>query len=153
MATNGRIVVGIDGSDPARAALDWAAKEAELRGAKLEVVGAWAFPMYVDPMGGAFPMPGMYEKTEANEREMVEAEVAKVLGAEPKLPVEIVIRCGSTATELLAAAEGADMLVIGSRGRGGFASLLLGSTALQCIHHATCPVTVVRMPPNPPVKS
>ena len=144
MTSKGRSVVGIDGSDPARATLEWAAKEAELRGAKLEIVGAWAFPMYVDPMGGAFPMPGMYEKTEANEREMIEAEVAKVLGPNPNIAYEIMVRCGSTATELLAAAEGADLLVIGSRGRGGFASLLLGSTALQCIHHATCPVTVVR---------
>lgn len=146
MATKARIVVGIDGSEPARAALAWAAKEAELRDATLEVVGAWAFPMYVDPMGGAFPMPGMYEKTEANEREMVEGEVRTVLGATPAVPVEIAIRCGSTATELLDAAKGADLLVVGSRGRGGFASLLLGSTALQCIHHAPCPVTVVRSP-------
>lgn len=144
MATNARIVVGIDGSEPARAALQWAAKEAELRGATLEVVGAWTFPMYVDPMGGAFPMPGMFEKTEQNERDMVDKEILEVLGPTPSVPVEVSIRCGSTANELLAAAEGADLLVVGSRGRGGFASLLLGSTALQCIHHATCPVTVVR---------
>ncbi len=141
-----RIVVGIDGSEPARAALRWAAEEAKLRGANLEVVGAWTFPMYVDPMGGAFPLPGMFEKTEANERDMIEAEVKAVLGDTPEVPVELSIRCGSTATELLAAAEGADILVVGSRGRGGFSSLLLGSTALQCIHHATCPVTVVRAP-------
>lgn len=141
-----RIVVGIDGSEPARAALRWAAEEAKLRGASLEVVGAWTFPMYVDPMGGAFPLPGMFEKTEANERDMIEAEVKAVLGDKPEVPVELSIRCGSTATELLAAAEGADILVVGSRGRGGFSSLLLGSTALQCIHHATCPVTVVRPP-------
>lgn len=141
-----RIVVGIDGSEPARAALRWAAAEAKLRGADLEVVGAWTFPMYVDPMGGAFPLPGMFEKTEANERDMIEAEVKAVLGDKPEVRVELSIRCGSTATELLAAAEGADILVVGSRGRGGFSSLLLGSTALQCIHHATCPVTVVRPP-------
>ena len=144
MTTKARIVVGVDGSDPSRAALAWAAKEAGLHGATLDVVGVWAFPMYVDPMGGAFPMPGMYEKTEANEREMVEGEVRAVLGTTPAVPVDISIRCGSTATELLSAAEGADLLVVGSRGRGGFKSLLLGSTAMQCIHHSVCPVTVVR---------
>jgi nucleotide-binding universal stress UspA family protein len=139
-----RIVVGIDGSECSRKALRWAANEARLRKATLEVVGVWSFPTYVDPMGGAYPMPGMIDQTEDNERKMIDDEVASVLGEDRSVTVKKTLRCGSTANELLDVAAGADLLVVGSRGRGGFATLLLGSTAMTCAHNASVPVVVVR---------
>lgn len=143
-----RIVVGVDGSEPARHALRWAAKEAELRDAVLEIVGVWSFPMYLDPAGGAFPLPGMVEKTEQREREIIDNEVAAMFGTNDRPPILTTIRCGSTATELLAVSEGAVLLVVGSRGRGGFLSMLLGSTALHCVQHAPVPVAVIHVPKN-----
>ena len=148
MTTNSahRIVVGVDGSPASREALRWAASEAEIRGVPLEVVGVWSFPTYVDPMGTTFATPSMLERTEANEKQMIEDEVAAVLDGSCTAPITKTLRCGSTSAELLDAAKGADLLVIGSRGRGGFLSLLLGSTAMHCVQHASVPVVVVRVP-------
>lgn len=141
-----RIVVGIDGSAPAREALRWAAKEAQLRGAELHVVGVWSFPAYLDPMGGVHPLPSLMEATEARERKLLDDEILGVLGTLPPVPIVRTLRCGSTAPELLAEAQGADLLVVGSRGRGGFLSVLLGSTAMHCVQHGAVPVAVVRSP-------
>jgi nucleotide-binding universal stress UspA family protein len=138
-----RVVVGVDSSEPARHALAIAAREAELRGADLDVVGVWSFPTYVDPMGGVYPLPGQVDRTKAREEEMIKGEVEKVLGQKPRVRINILTPCGSTAAELLAAAAGADLLVVGSRGRGGFLSMLLGSTATHCVRHARCPVMVI----------
>jgi nucleotide-binding universal stress UspA family protein len=144
--TEHRVVVGIDGSPASREALRWAASEAEIRHVTLEVVGVWSFPTYVDPMGTTYATPSMLERTEANEKKMVDDEVAAVLGSTSKVPITKTLRCGSTAGELLDAAKGADLLVVGSRGRGGFLSLLLGSTAMHCVQHASVPVVVVHAP-------
>jgi nucleotide-binding universal stress UspA family protein len=141
-----RIVVGIDGSAASREALRWAAKEAEARGVGLQVVGVWSFPMYLDPMGGAHPLPDLLERTEERERKMIDDEIVGVLGASPAVSITKTLRCGSTAPALLAESDGADLLVIGSRGRGGFLSVLLGSTAMHCVQHASVPVAVVRAP-------
>jgi nucleotide-binding universal stress UspA family protein len=139
-----RVVVGVDSSEPARRALAMAALEAELRNADLDVVGVWSFPTYVDPMGGVYPLPGQVDRTREREEATVKAEVERVLGRTPKVRVEVLTPSGNTASELIAAAAGAELLVVGSRGRGGFLSMLLGSTASHCVRHATCPVMVVR---------
>lgn len=141
-----RIVVGVDGSPASRAALAWAGTEAELRGAELDVVAVWAFPAYIDPLGGAYLLPGAMGETESREKAKLEESVIQVLGPNPSFPIRQITMCGSTTTELLTAAEGADLLVVGSRGRGGFLSLLLGSTALQCVQHAPCPAVVIHAP-------
>lgn len=143
-----RVVVGVDGSPPASEALRWAAKEAEIRKAELHVVGVWSFPAYLDPMGGVHPLPSLIEATEARERQLLDEVIVSVLGESPSVPIVKVLRCGSTAPELLAESEGADLLVVGSRGRGGFLSVLLGSTAMHCVQHAKVPVAVVRAAAN-----
>ena len=138
-----RIVVGIDGSETARQALAWAGEEAKLRSAELEVVLVWSYPYYVDPMGGSLVMPSMVEATEQRERATLDAEILAVLGEKPPMRVTRTARCGSTAPELLDAAKGAVLLVVGSRGRGGFMSMVLGSTSMHCVQHSPCPVVVI----------
>lgn len=138
-----RVVVGVDGSPGARRALEIAGREASLRGARLEVVGVWAFPVYVDFVGGVHPLPGEVGTTIEREEELLAHEVSTVLGLSAG-DVTLLTPCGHVAKELLAAAEGADLLVVGSRGRGGFRSAFLGSTANYCAHHATGPVMIVR---------
>lgn len=101
--------------------------------------------MYLDPMGGAHPLPNLLERTEARERKMIDDEIACVLGTSPAVRVVTTLRCGSTAPELLAESVGADLLVVGSRGRGGFLSALLGSTAMHCAQHSSVPVAVIRV--------
>jgi nucleotide-binding universal stress UspA family protein len=144
--TGHRIVVGIDGSDASREALRWAATEAQARNVELHVVGVWSFPMYLDPMGGAHPLPNLLERSEERERKIIDSEIESVLGTSPAISIVKTLRCGSTVPELLDASRGADLLVVGSRGRGGFMSALLGSTAMHCVQHATVPVAVVRAP-------
>lgn len=139
----GRIVVGVDGSPGSVDALAWAAGEARLRGATLHAVTVWHIP-YVGPYALAYPLdPGSFESAaEAN----LTSALKEVFGEE--LPVWVMreVRAGPAAPTLLAAAKGADQLVLGTRGHGGFAGLLLGSVSGQCAHHAPCPLTIV--PPH-----
>ena len=137
------IIVGVDGSDASERALHWALEEARLRGAVLEVVHAWPHPHA--------PLPG-YRPSLAPESVRAMREAAKELVEDivAGLPAElsgIDVRAfeveGPPAQALLDAAQGADLLVVGSRGRGGFAGLLLGSVSQQCAHHARCPVVIV----------
>jgi len=139
------IVVGVDGSECARDALVRAAKEAALRGARLQVVCAWEIPPAVYA-GGLAPaidqatLDGFRENAEAVVREAV-AEVERV---QPSVPCEGEALEGQPAEVLLDQARDASLIVVGTRGRGGFASLLLGSVSQQVVHHAPCPVLVVR---------
>ncbi len=142
-AARKRVVVGVDGSTVARRALALAAREASLRGAELDVVGVWAFPVYVDFVGGVYPLPAEVGPTIEREEQLIAAEVHAVLG-KSDTNVTILTPSGNPAKELLAVAEGAELLVVGSRGRSGLRSALLGSTAAFCAHHATCPVMIVR---------
>jgi len=138
------IVVGVDGSECARDALVRAAKEAALRGARLQVVCAWEIPPAVYA-GGLAPaidqatLDGFRENAEAVVREAV-AEVERV---QPSVPCEGEALEGQPAEVLLDQARDASLIVVGTRGRGGFASLLLGSVSQQVVHHAPCPVLVV----------
>ena len=135
-----RIVVGIDGSDPSRAALRWAVDEARLRGAQLEVLLVAALPStYLDPV--IFPPPPVSEIREA-ERERLDQIIASVDTS--GCQVEPIIAVGGAARLLVEASQGAALLVVGSRGFGGFKGLLLGSVAQQVMAHARCPVVVVR---------
>jgi nucleotide-binding universal stress UspA family protein len=142
-----RIVVGVDDSPEAAAALRWAIDEARLRRAALVIVHAWSFPLIGELPGGA--VDTLTTDLERAAAALLDQVVHRVAGDEPGVDVERRVLEGGAANVLLAAAAGADLLVVGSRGRGGFAQLLLGSVAQQCVHHAPCPVVVVRAP-HPP---
>ncbi|HEY4348197.1 MAG TPA: universal stress protein [Gaiellaceae bacterium] len=145
------IVVGIDGSDASRAALRWAAAEARLRGVPVRAVHAWwAIPWLSDdaapPSRGS--AAGDWEAThDAEARTLIEAFIDATLGEATGRDVEVAavsMQGVAAAAALLDASKDADLLVLGSRGRGGFAGLLLGSVSQQCVHHAHCPVVIVR---------
>jgi len=140
-----RIIVGVDGSENARRALRWAVDEARIREARLEVVHAWHVP-YIGVYSAATAMfePGPFE--EAAESTIEDALAGEDLSGLAH-PVERVISQGSPAVAILNAAKGADLVVVGTRGRGGFSGLLLGSVSHQVVHHAECPVVVVPLGP------
>lgn len=140
-----RIVVGVDGSDTSRRALRWAAEEAKAHHAELHVVHAWEVPA-----PGAAVGLGRVTAAADGQRDVAETLLRDViteeLGASPPERVRPTIGRGPAATILLEAARGADLLVVGSRGLGGFAGLLLGSVSSKVVHYAACPVVIVRPP-------
>ena len=137
-----RIVVGIDGSECSRAALDWAYDEAARWNGTLDVVHAWSYP-YSYGVEGAVVVPPA--ELGADATKVADTEVAGLRTRRgDTVPVTLVVEEGGAAHCLLDRAKDAAMLVVGSRGHGGFVSLLVGSTADQCVHHATVPVVVVR---------
>jgi nucleotide-binding universal stress UspA family protein len=141
----GTIVVGVDGSDPSRKALHWAAAEARLRDAQLVAVHAWSYAP-VMPSETLDPMlmtPDFNEALERDAKQFLENEVAELRKAEPSLQVEGRAVVGPAAAVLIEAGEGADLIVLGTRGHGGFAGLLLGSVSQQVAHHAPCPLVLV----------
>ena len=140
-----RIVVGVDGSTPSREALRWALSEARLRGASIRVVYAWKIPIYVAnglaPV--AIPDPDALRDTA---RERLDSIVSEVAGGTTDVRIEQIAVEGAAAEILVEESKGANLLVIGSRGHGGFAGLLLGSVSQQCASHASCPVVIIRGP-------
>ncbi|MDA8284033.1 MAG: universal stress protein [Actinomycetota bacterium] len=142
----GRIVVGVDGSDASKDALAWAARQAELTGASIQVVTAWHVPMAA--YSAAVSVPTGYE-FEQQARKVLDATIVAVLGDQPNVQVTTSVVEGHPAPELLAAAAAAELLVVGSRGHGAFTGMLLGSVSEHCVTHAPCPVVVVRHSPQP----
>lgn len=144
----GRIVVGVDGSDEAAAALRWAVDEAKLRGARVEAVHAWVYiPMTTTADSGLVPMAWtesaeLLEATRDAAARVAEAQVSGVLGDGHDVAVSLVQ--GDASEALLEAAEGAELLVVGNRGRGALREALLGSTSGRVADHAPCPVVIVR---------
>jgi nucleotide-binding universal stress UspA family protein len=139
-----RIVVGVDGSEHSRHALDWAIAEARLREASVEVVNAWDVPFAVG-FGFAPVSPSAYEG-KAYEDAAVSLLDEMIAGAhhdDLEGRIEKIAVRGSAAWALLEVAKGAEMIVVGSRGRGGFTGLLLGSVSTQVAQHAQCPVVIV----------
>jgi nucleotide-binding universal stress UspA family protein len=142
-----RVVVGIDGSEAGRQALRWAADEAKLRGAALEVVHTWTRP---------YSVPGPYPQTargpevdiEDTERglaeELLDRELAKTGVEATGVRIERELVEGEPGKTLLAAAEHADLLVIGSDRQGKLAELPLGRVGRECVQHCPCPVVIVR---------
>ncbi len=139
-STGPRVVVGVDGSAGSKKALRWAADFAAATDAELHAVAAWHVPV---TLGWAFsPSPeGVPDRHAAK---VLESTIDEVFGSErpPRLRESVVQ--AHPAAALLDAAEGADMLVVGSRGHGGFATALLGSVGTHCSQHATCPVAIIR---------
>ena len=138
------IVVGVDGSPASKAALSWALAEARLRGATLRAVHAWtvATPFAID--APPVLLPSLMEAAEKEAEQVLAEAVPEVAGEDPRVVIERSVVEGPAAQRLLEAAAGADLLVLGSRGHGGFHGLLLGSVSQQCAHHAPCPVVIVR---------
>ena len=136
------IVVGVDGSRGSEAALRFAAEEASLRGATLRIVSAYHVPVAVYAGGMVPPVDFVSSIREATE-EIVAGAAAELERLWPGVTVETQVAEGQPADELVGEAEDADLLVVGSRGLGGFRSLLLGSVSQQVAHHAPCPVVIV----------
>ena len=141
----GRVVVGVDGSPGSLHALAWAGREARVRNATLEVVAAWTYPTLVLLVPVA-PDPPQVKALRKHAREMIEGDLEKVADDVTGVHVDVRILEGDTSKVLLERAQGADLLVIGSRGLGGFRGLLLGSVSQQCVQHATSTVAVVPAP-------
>ncbi|MFJ8361223.1 universal stress protein [Streptomyces sp. NPDC093984] len=139
-----RVVVGVDGSRSSHAALLWAVRYAGLIGGTVDAVAAWDLP-------GAYGWSALAVDADFDEavaRQRLNQELNEVLGAEEAASVRALLIRGNTVDVLLRAAEGADALVVGSRGRGGFGRALLGSVSQHVAHHAKCPVVIVRPEPR-----
>jgi nucleotide-binding universal stress UspA family protein len=146
MAAQGTIVVGVDGSDCSRTALEFTLDEAARRGAAVRVVLAmpeteyWATPIGMSP-AVAEELSHSVEKVG---RQMVDDVLRERGGASTDTPVEVLAVGGSPGHVLVEQSRDADLLVVGHRGRGGSRSALLGSVGLHCVLYASVPVTVVR---------
>ncbi len=140
-----RIVVGVDGSEQSKQALRWAAQFASVSGASIEVVGAWEYP----PSYGWAAVPLEEWNPTRDMEKVLTATVDEVFG--PQRPDDLVmtVREGSAAKVLLEESKDAALLVVGSRGHGGFVGLLLGSVSAGVAEHATCPVLVVHGAAHP----
>jgi len=139
---HGRIVVGIDGSEPSRSALTWAVDEAVRRTARLDVVNAYAYPVPVSMLGTVTPMDR--QDFETSSRALLEQATALARQEGRVGSMQLISADTSPANALVEASQQADLLVVGSRGFGALRELLLGSVSQQCAHHASCPVVVVR---------
>jgi nucleotide-binding universal stress UspA family protein len=137
-----RIVVGVDGSASSKAALAWAIKQARLTGAVVQAITAWEFPV---TFGYPVPVAPSVDFGELA-KDALELAIAEV--TDPREPVKItrMVVEDNAARALVDASAGADLLVVGSRGHGGFVEALLGSVGQHCVHYATCPVVVIRDP-------
>ena len=140
-------MVGIDGSPCSDDALSWAYTQARITGSELVVVHCWEYPYL-----GVIDFVGMDERIRATTHDaaqtLVETTVARLRADHPDDDVTVtpLLREGSSAFELLDAAKDADLVVVGSRGRGGLKTMLLGSVSHVVVTHAEIPVVVVRRP-------
>ena len=144
MSEHHRIIVGVDGSQSSKAALAWAVGQAELTGAIVDAVIAWHYPI---AFGGApfAPIGSLMDADFAGTAErVVNAAISETVDLSSPVKVSAAVREGNAAQVLLAEADDADLLVVGSRGHGGFAEALLGSVSQHCVHHAACPVVIIR---------
>ncbi len=135
------VVVGVDGSDASKRALRWAAHHASLLGAELQVVTAWRVPNTF--YGGGIPAT-LEQDLARDTLHALEETINDVLG-DPR-PAHVVAQAieGHAAPTLVEMSRRAQLLVVGNRGRGAFAGMLLGSVSDYCASHAQCPVVVVR---------
>jgi nucleotide-binding universal stress UspA family protein len=144
------IVAGVDNSDGAKAALVFAHEEARLREATLRAVHAWQFG-YIGYAGFGGTMPavgGDIRELRAAAAAALDATVREALPDAGDVKIEQRVVEGTPGAVLVDESRDADLLVVGSRGHGGFAQLLLGSVSQQCAHHAACPVVIVRSKPD-----
>ncbi|MEO6996529.1 MAG: universal stress protein [Terracoccus sp.] len=138
-----RIVVGVDGSEQSQLALRWAAQLAPCLDCRIEAVIAWLYPSIY-----GFAIPNGWDPGHDAQTSLEDAVDAAFDGARPK-GLQLLVRQGLPAKVLLDAGVGARMLIVGSRGHGGFAGLLLGSVSSVVAEHAHCPVLVVHPASTP----
>jgi nucleotide-binding universal stress UspA family protein len=139
------IIVGVDGSDHSRAALSWAYDEAAHHGASLTVLAAWKAPVLPQsPPYGSLPPEGYESEPVRDAQAQLERLIADLEDRTPAVDVQTSIVEGSPAKVLIESSKGADLMVVGSRGRDGFAGMLLGSVSQHLVAHSHCPVAVVR---------
>jgi nucleotide-binding universal stress UspA family protein len=139
-----RIVVGVDRSEGAAVALAWALKVGEETGAVVEALHAYQLPYGWIDNGFGPDMEAWEQEARVEARRELDRVVDGVIAGHPDY-VEVIrtVVESAPARALIDASKGADLLVVGTRGRGGFAGLLIGSVSQQCVHHSRCPVVVV----------
>ncbi|MET8247661.1 universal stress protein [Streptomyces sp. NPDC005202] len=140
-----RVAVGVDGSPSSYAALRWAARYAQLVDGFVEAIHAWDTPSAVGWSGPAIDPDFDLEQA----RERFTEELRTVFPDERPAGLQEHLVEGDPSEVLIRASEGADLLVVGRRGRGGFARAMLGSVSQRCAQHAACPVVVVRQDQGP----
>ena len=141
----GGVVVGDDGSEAAEVALQYALGEARRRNTDLHVIRAWRIPTALSMTAPVGYVPALSELETAT-REDLQDRVDRILGDPEDVKLHVHAVYASAARALITASESVDVVVVGSRGLGGFTSLLLGSVADQCTRHCVSPVIVVRHP-------
>jgi nucleotide-binding universal stress UspA family protein len=135
-----RIVVGADGSDGSNDALRWADRQAGCTGAVVEAVIAWEWPAFFGvntALPEGFDPPGTAEQ-------VLDQAVREVLGENPPAGLQTRVTEGRAGQVLVEVSQDAELLVVGTRGHGGLVDALLGSVSTYCVHHAHCPVVVIR---------
>jgi nucleotide-binding universal stress UspA family protein len=136
-----RVIVGVDGSPQSAHALGWACRRAETCGDTVRAVCAWSLGASGEDW---IAQPGVSAEGQRRAEHTLREAVERVRSDHPAVNVETAVIEGPPARVLVELSADADLLVVGCRGRGGFSELLLGSVSQQCVHHARCPVTVVR---------
>jgi nucleotide-binding universal stress UspA family protein len=144
----GNVLVGIDGSPANEPAIGFAFEEAALRGADLTALHAWTHPVRTEP-GDMLPLVHDPADVQAEEERILAEALAGWRDKYPDVTVQRRLVRGPTRQTLIEATEQAQLVVVGSRGRGGFTGLLLGSVSQAILHHATCPVAIVHQTNTP----
>jgi nucleotide-binding universal stress UspA family protein len=137
-----KIVVGVEGSDGSLEALKWAMGEARLRGAEIVALHAWTYPVVTGTFEAVVPADIKVDFA-AESKELLDRTIKTITGGNGGVTVRPEVVQKPAAQALIEASRDADLLVIGSRGLGGFRGLLLGSVGQQCAHHASCPVVII----------
>ncbi len=141
----GRILVGVDGSEGSRRALLWAVDEAATHKATLQALLVWQSPC---DFGEGLYVPVDEDKLAEGAMQRLEESIAEVTQEAPGVQIDCLVVEGDPAKTLCARSAEADLLVVGSRGHGGFAGLVLGSVSTKCAHHSRCPVVIVPRAPT-----
>ena len=139
----GNIVVGVDGSENSRHALEWAAAEEALRGAHLHIVSTWEFPMMV-ASEVVWVVPPANDVLIQAAAERADRLIQQLALDPTTVHYDVITPEGRAGAELVRIAEDADLLVVGSRGEGSTHELLLGSVSNYCAHHSPCPIVIIR---------
>ncbi|MER7756059.1 universal stress protein [Kitasatospora sp. NPDC097643] len=143
MSATPRIVVGVDGSPASERALRWAVDYARAVGGTVSAITAWEYPAFYGWAGASLPPEDVLNPEELAGKTLA-ASVARVIGDDPGVRISETVTPGNATQALLEAARGAALLVVGSRGLGGFTGVLLGSVSRHLTEHAPCPVVVIR---------
>ena len=140
----GPVVVGVDGSEVSQKATEFAFAEAEARGAELVAVHTWMDMQVQASLAGLSAAQQQWEEIEGEQQQLLDERLADLVAKYPKVDVKKLITRDRPIRALVDAAEGAQLLVVGSHGRGGFKGMLLGSTSRALLQSAPCPMMVVR---------